>query len=338
MAVPQNNTLFVTTLQLVRPRLTDNIFRANGVLAYMLANGRVMVSRGGRYIQETLMYATNQTVQAYRGYDRLNVAPTEELTDAQYNYRLYAVSMGISGEEQLLNSGQAAKFNMLDAKIRVAEKSIRQVLNDEITGNGSSKDLNKQILGLDEFYDDTTSWSTIGGINSNTYSFWRNQLAYNGDGTGTGTSSSPYQVAAASTTQLTKALNRVYHNCAKGTPDQPDVILTDQTTYERYENDAVDKLRLTNVSMANMGFENIMFKNATMMWSDTLSDKGTGFSPVYFINTDYLSFTLHPDRNFKMSGFRSPIDQDAEIAQILFAGQMTCSNRRRLGIIWNQYL
>lgn len=352
MAVPQTDSIEATTLQLVRPRLVDNVFKANNTLAWFLMRGRVKTASGGRYISEPIIYGVNSTTKMYRGYDRLTIAPTEEITDAQFSWRLGAISILMSGEEGLLNSGPEAKFNLLNAKIKVAELSLRQFFDEKIHGPTSGKDLNVDFLGLDEMFDDTTSWSTLGGINGNTYSFWRNQLGPKGDGTTgwglaggseTGTiatpGTTPITIVNSDKTLLTALLNRMYHLCSKGSPDMPDLILTSQYWYEKYENDALDKLRLYDTDLAQLGFENIKFKGARIMWNENMSLisaglSGTETAPIYFINSDYLSFTIHSQRNFKMSAFMSPYDQDAKVAQMLWAGNMTVNNRRRLGVTW----
>ena len=153
MAVP-TTSLQTTTLRLIRRRMADNIFKANPTLAFFLMKNRVKTAPGGRFIAEPLMYATNSTVQAYRGYDRLNVAPSEELTEAQFNWRQAAVSVSISGEEELINDGPEAVFNLIRAKIKVAELSQKQFLDEKIHADVSGKDTSKDILGIDEIIDD----------------------------------------------------------------------------------------------------------------------------------------------------------------------------------------
>lgn len=343
MAVP-TTSLQTTTLRLIRRRMADNIFKANPTAAFFLMKNRVKTAPGGRFIAEPLMYATNSTVQAYRGYDRLNVAPTEELTEAQYNWRQAAVSISISGEEELINDGPEAVFSLIRAKIKVAELSEKQFLDEKMHASVASKNTLVDILGLDEFCDDTTSWSTVGAIDSNVETWWRNQLGPAGDGsavlpssgTGVGIITDPVHITAATQFDVfIELMNRMYHNCSKNITT-PDLILTSQGGFEYYERAAHDKRRITSNEMANLGFDNVMFKGATMMYNENIKTGGTGADThvMYFLNTEFLSFTLHRKRNFVISEFVSPWDQDARVAQILFAGNMTCNNRRFQGVTW----
>jgi len=336
MAVSET-TLTTTTLQLVRKRMADNIFKANPLAAWLLMKGRVKTESGGKRIDEPLMYATNSTVQAYKGYDRLNVFPTEELTLAQYGWRQAAASISLSGLEELQNSGEAAVFNMLKAKIKVAEMSLQQWLAEKLLANATTKDPIRDFLGLDELIEDLAgaTQGTVGGIDRVIETWWRNYYADKSAGT-----------LGASTSLLTKYLGETYLAVSKGLT-QPDLILTDQFMFQRYEDDNRAYLRLMDTKLMEVGFTNMKFKGATMMWDENIQSgtnitggagtPGTSAAGVdhlfYFINSEYIGVTLHARRNFVMTPFVTPYDQDAQVAQILLAGNSTLCNSRFQGVI-----
>lgn len=336
MAVTENN-LSTTTLQLIRKRMADNIFKANPLAAWLLMNGRVKTESGGKRIDEPLMYATNGTVQAYKGYDRLNVFPTEELTNAQFAWRQAAASISLSGLEDLQNSGEQAVFNLLKTKIKIAEMSLRQWFAEKTLANTTTKDTTRDILGLDELIEDVAggSQSVVGGIDKSVETWWRNYYSDKSAGT-----------LGASTTLLTKYLGETYLQVTRGLT-QPDLILTDSVLYQRFEDDNRGYLRLMDTKLMEVGFTNQKFKGATMMWDENIQSgtniTGGAGTPgtsaagndhlVYFINSEYLSMTLHARRNFVMTPFVTPYDQDAQVAQILVAGNMTTCNNRFQGVI-----
>lgn len=325
MALPFD-TITATTLQLIRRRLADNIFKANNFAAWMLMRGRVQLASGGKFIQEPLMYATNNTVKPYRGYEKLNVAPTDELTAAQFAWRQLAVSIGISGLEELENDGPQAVFNVLRAKIENAEMSLKQHFGEKLLAATATKDITRDFLGLDELIEDETpaNQSTLGGIDRQTEQWWANKYI-----------EKDVSMGSSSTTILYEHMTNAYHQIKVNHPVAVDLILTEQDIYERYENDARDKLRLTDNRLADMGFENIKFKGATMMWSEDIKVPSVGAdrSLIYFISTEFLRIMLHRRRNFVMSNFVSPYDQDARVAQILVAGQTTINNSRFQGVL-----
>jgi len=330
MALPFDS-ITATTLQLVRRRLADNIFKASNFAAWLLARGRVQMVSGGKYLQEPLMYATNGTVKAYAGYERLNVAPTDELTAAQYSYRQAAVSIGISGLEELENDGPEAIFKMLKAKITNAEMSLKQWFDEKLLAETSTKDLTRDFLGIDEIVEDmvATSQSTVGGIDRSVETWWANQfIDASAGGTAPGASA-----LGSDTTLLTEFLTHSYHTIKKNHPVACDLILMDQAMYERYENDTREKLRLHDTSLAELGFENQKFKGATMMWNENIAAPASTEHNIYFLSTEFLRLCLHRKRNFVMGNFVSPYDQDAKVSQILVAGQLTCNNSRFQGVL-----
>lgn len=322
MVLPFDN-ITSTTLQLIRKRLADNVFKANPTAAWFLMRGRVQLESGGKFIQEPLMYATNGTTQSYRGYDRLNVAPTEELTSAQYSWRQMAASVSISGLEELENDGAQAVFNLLRAKVQVAELSLRQWFDEKLHASTATKDLTRDFLGLDEIIEDGSTFGTLGGIDRNAETWWRNKQK--------GTSASPFAVSSGSASALNNAMTNLYYEVTKG-QTQPDLILTSQEIFERYENDNRDKQRLTDNRLIDVGFMNIKFKNATMMWNENIQGTATTAQYMYMINSEFMRIVLHRKRNFIHSPFQSPYDQDAKVMQILAAGNMTCNNSRYQGV------
>lgn len=309
-----------TTMQIMRKQLADAIFKANPTAYWLLRSGRVRMESGGKFIQTPLMYAKNTTIKSYRGYDILNVNPSEEITAARYQWRQAAGSVVISGLEELENAGEAALLSILKTKLRVLEMSFREWLNEKLHAATSAKDTARDILGLAEIIENTAeaSQGTLGGISKTTYSWWRNRRS--------AISTATY---AYTDRPLTKGLIQFVNNCSKGLTS-PDLLITDQTTYEDYEKENMEFLRYMpqDQNMLNIGFQNQKFKGITMMW-----DEAATADLVYALNTEFLEFVIHRARNFVMTPFVKPHNQDARTAQMLFAGNLTCSNCRFQGVL-----
>ena len=74
--------------------------------------------------------------------------------------------------------------------------------------------------------------------------------------------------------------------------------------------------------------------------ADVVLDGGVGGLarpiPCSSLNTDYIFFRPHADRNFSVLGDdRYATNQDAMVKLIGFAGNMTVSNRRLQGVLTN---
>lgn len=323
MALNYDN-LSTTTLQLVRKRMADAIFKANPTLAYLLMRGRVRTASGGKWIEEPLEYAKNTNVQAYQGYEKLNVAPTEEFTMAKYSWRQWAIAIAISGLEELMNAGPEAVFSLLRLKIKNAERSLKEWMDEKIHAATTTKDLSRDFLGLDELIESSATQSSLGGIDRNANAWWKVKQQ--------GNYSSPITGLAASATALTDSLITLYNDVSKGIT-QPDLAISTQELYEKYEKDNRALLQLRDTKLGDLGFQNLKFKGLTWMWNENCKkDSATAKNHLYMINTEFLSFVLHTRRNFAMSQFVSPYDQDARVAQILCAGNATLSNGRHQGV------
>lgn len=315
------DNLATTTLFRTRRKFADAIFKASKIAFYLLAKGRVETAPGGLSIRCPLMYATNETIKSYSGYDRLDVFPTEEFTAAAYNWKLFAGTISISGEEEMKNSGPEATMRLLQGKIKVANKSMKQKMNTYCVQTQANRQP-KDFLSLDNLIEDVAgaSQSVIGGIDRATYSFWRNKYK-------TGSLSSV-------TTNFRTFLN----DCSEGI-ESPDLIICNQETYEAYEDQNQGKLRLQDTGLLQVGFDNQRYKGATMMWDTSMSDttirdSATNAHKVaYFICTDDVSLIMHRQRQFVMTPFKRPHDQDARTATVLVMGNLTITNSRHCGAL-----
>ena len=303
MANSNFDALLTTTLANYRDQLTDNIFTARP-LTYMLnEKGRIRMLNGGTKIVEPLVYATNDTIGSYSGYDTISLTPQTGISAAEYDWKQYAGSISISGIEEAKNNGEQEIINLLEAKIMQAEESMREGFNTMFYGDGtgnSSKDWN----GLGNLVE---SGNTVGNINSTTYSYWAS-----------------YEENTSAALTLAQ-MNTAYNTISVGN-DHPDVVLTSQTLYEKYEALLQPNLRYTDTKTADAGFQNLLFKAAPVMY-DVHCTAGV----FYMLNTKYLTLVGHSGKWFSQTAFVSPEDVDARYALIMCYGNLTVRNRAKQG-------
>lgn len=326
------DTVASTSLHSVRPRLADNIFRANPLVFWLLSNGRVQLESGGKWIEEPLEYATNPTLKSYTGWEELNVAATDEVTAARYGWRQFAGAVAYSGLEDIINAGEAQVLNSLKIKIRNLERSARQWLNEKLHALDANKDLNKDFLGLPQLIPDNdgaamSPWNTVGGINRANETWWQTQYHFDGSSSGYGSKANPRE-----------GFDRLLYLTSKGIT-KPDLLLMDWVTFHQYEEEAWAKgvLQLTDTRLLDVGFMNFRYKGVTMMWDeeiDTARASSTHKQITYAINTEFMRVVLHRRRNFMMTPFVRPYNQDGRVAQMLTAGNLTLNNSRFQGC-WN---
>ena len=108
--------------------------------------------------------------------------------------------------------------------------------------------------------------------------------------------------------------------------DHPDVVLTTQTLYEKYEALLQPNLRYTDTKTADAGFQNLLFKASPVMY-----DVSCTAGVVYFLNTKYLTLVGHSGKWFQQTDFVRPENLDARYALIMCYGNLTCRNRKKQG-------
>lgn len=327
MAIPNSTMteLVTTTLRNRTGQLADNVSLNNALLNRLKKKGNVKTVSGGRTIVQELEYAENGTFKRYAGYESLNISPSDVFTAAEFNYAQAAVAVSISGLEMLQNSGKEAIINLLGSRIKNAEKTLANNIAADCYSDGSA-DGSRQIGGLQLLVDTTPTTGTVGGIDSSASiaTFWRN-IAYDGGATATSTNIQSYMNATA--LQL-----------VRGT-DKTDLIVMDSNYYSKYLASLQTIQRITDTEMAGAGFTSLKYYGAGNA-ADVVLDGGVGgacpASTAYFLNTDYIFFRPHSDRNFVPIGDdRFATNQDAMVKLIGFAGNMTVSNRRLQGVMQN---
>lgn len=327
MAIPNSTMteIVTTTLRNRTGQLADNVSLNNALLMRLKKKGKVKPVSGGRTIVQELEYAENGTFKRYSGYETLNIAPSDVFTAAEFNYAQAAVAVSISGLEMLQNSGKEAIIDLLGSRIKNAEKTLVNNIAADCYSDGTA-DGGRQIGGLQLLVDTTPTTGTVGGIDASTTigTFWRN-IAYDGGSTATSTNIQSYMNATA--LQL-----------VRGT-DKTDLIVMDSNYYGKYLASLQAIQRITSTEMAGAGFTSLMYYGNGGA-ADVVLDGGVGgacpASTAYFLNTDYIYFRPHSDRNFVPIGDdRFAVNQDAMVKLIGFAGNMTVSNRRLQGVMQN---
>jgi hypothetical protein len=270
------------------------------------------------------MYGQNSTVGSYAGWDLLDVTPQEGITAAEYAWKFIAGTVTISGEEEFKNSGSKTRiFNLLEAKIRQLELSMQLQMNIQLFSDGSGNG-GKDITGLAAAVEDGTGWASYGGIDSavTANSWWRNAFI---DFDGAYTS---WITGIGKTVQGLQAMRLMYNTCSLGN-STPTLIITTQPWYEQYEGDIEGgKLRVTNLALADAGFQNLEFKGTPMIFDEDLEANN-----MLFLNSEFMKFVIGKGRNFVNTPFVKPQNQDAKVSQVLFAGQLTLSKRDQHGRI-----
>ena len=268
--------------------------------------------------------STNNT-SSYSGFETLNISPNSPISAAQYSIAQYASAVTISGLEMLQNSGKEAIIDLLEGRIKVAEAQLANRINLDLYGNGTGNG-GKNLTGLAAAVADAPSSGTYGGINRATWSFWQNQ-AFSGVTNGG---------AAVSAANIQSYMTQLAIKLVRGT-DKADLIVADNNYYNLYVNSLQAIQRVTDPEMAGSGFASLKFYGGGTS-ADVVLGGGIGAQEpanhMYFLNTDYIFFRPHKDRNFvPIGGERQSVNQDAIVKLIGWAGNLTTSGAQFNGVL-----
>jgi len=322
--------IIATTIQQRSGKLADNVMNNDAGLYTLKEKGNVRPFGGGNVILEELMYndtATN-TTNSYSGYETINVGANSPISAAQFPIAQYASSVVISGLEILQNSSKEAIIDLMEGRVKVAEAQLQNRLAADLYGNGTGNG-GKNLTGFGAALPVLPTSGTYGGIDRNTWSFWRNQYyrAVTDGG------------AATTAANIQQYMTTVALRCVRG-KNMVDTIIADGTYYALYVNSLQAIQRVTDSKMAGAGFSNLMFYGGGTsakvvldggIGSSTYSnDENTAYTGnaagMWGLNTDFIFFRPHRDRNFvAIGGERQAVNQDAVVKLIGFAGNLTSS-------------
>jgi len=317
MATPSTTfTEMVTTTLRNHPRtITDNVSDHNALYNRLSKRGKISTLSGGYEIVRPLDYAENATYQRYSGYDTLNVAASDVLTSAKYDWVQAAVNVTASGRELRMNNGREALIRLTEARLTNATRTAANNMSVDLYSDGA---LANQMGGLAHVIQ-TNGQGTVGGINSATWSFWRNQFR---EASGTN---------AVTTANIRQEMNQLWLSCVRG-GDKPDLIVMSHDFFSTFEASLQDLQRYAAADTGAVGFSMLKYKSADVMF-DSNANFTTTAERMYFLNTNYLELVVHSDANWSQDSEKMSVNQDAVVIPIYWMGNLTCSNRSLQGIL-----
>jgi hypothetical protein len=321
-ANPAISDVVATTIQSRTGIVADNVTKNNAILLKLREQGNVKPFSGGNVILQELSFQENSNVGWYSGYQALPIGASDVISAAQFDIKQAACPVTMSGLEMLQNSSKEQIIDLMEARIKVAESSMANLIAAGLYSDGTGAG-GKQITGLGAAVVASPSTGSYGGISRVDWTFWRNQTW---DATTDGG-------AATTAANIQTYFNNLYAKCCRGN-DHIDLIMVDNQYWAFYMASLQAIQRFTESRMAKLGFPSVMY-----MQADVVLDGGIGgYAPTktaYFLNTKYLFFRPHRDRNFVPldPSKRYSVNQDAVVQLLAWAGNLCASGLQFQGIM-----
>jgi hypothetical protein len=325
--MPSPNAVFTelvtTTFRNHRKELADNVSRNNALLTYLKRKKKFRTEDGGLTITTPLEYAENSTYQRYSGFDVLNVAQSDVMTAAEFQWRQIAVNVVASGRELRINKGSSRIINLAKSRLKNAMNTYRNQFSADMYSDGT---LANQVNGIQALIADNGT-GTVGGIDAGTWAFWRNAVQ---------SAAAPLQGGGAivpGPTTIESLMLPLYLDLVRGN-DMVDLIVASNDYFSFYEQSQTSLKRYTgdgsSAGSAAGGFISLKYKTADVIFD---GNSGIPQSRMYFCNTDYIEVVSHPDADMTVQDETKPYNQDAVVIPILWMGNLVITNRRLQGVL-----
>jgi hypothetical protein len=318
MASPNSTftELVTSTFRKVRKDVKDNLSNRNALLKHIYKKGNYRTEDGGLTIVTPLDYAANGTYQRYSDWDNLNIAASDVISAAEYQWKQIAINILASGREKRINSGESKIFSLAKAKMKNAIRTFNNGFSFDLYSDGTAAN---QIGGLQSLVSDLGT-GTVGGINSSNFAFWLNTVF----------DCSDQSVTASSTTIENSMLLPTWLSVDRGPDDCPDLIVMDNVYYQYFESSQTSIKRYVDSSNADAGLVSLKYKGADVYFD---GNSGIPASHAYLLNTNYFDLVVHKDADLEVIDGQRPINQDGEVIPILWMGNLTLSNRKLQAVI-----
>lgn len=324
MAVPNTSFDQITAItnDVFLPQLPDLVFDASPLMKMLHKGGTN--PQGGAAIRQPVMYQFSQD-GAYTDYEKGNTSAEDQITAAEFPWKLYRQRVVISEPELHRNDGPEAVFKLLKAKMTGAATAIRDALSTDMYVTTYGDDA-KQINSLDNVLGDGTYPSTptiSGGIDKATHTFWQGTNSDFGDTLLLGTVAS----------MLT-----AWYAVIDGS-HTPKIIASHPTALAEHQNEqgvASTGERFVNTQALDSGFTTFTFQGRPWVTDRHITTTGRAAAAgvLYMLDTDYIDFVSHKNRNFTFRKFQQPDDQDVNIGWIHWMGNLTASDPSRSCIMY----
>lgn len=318
MASPNSTftEMVTTTLRNHPTEIADNVSNHNALFRRLRDKGQIKMLSGGYEIVRNLDYAENATYQRYSGYDTLNIAASDVLSAAKFDWVQAAVHVTASGRELRQNSGKEAMVNLVNARTTNARRTAANNMSVDLYSTGA---LSNQMGGLGHVVT-SDGTGTVGGIPSSTFTFWQNNF-HEFSGT-------------PSATTIKLQMQTMWLELVRG-GDRPDLIVSSHDFYTFFWDSLTDLQRYASSDQAVVGFNSLKFVDADVIF-DSNTNFGTTAQVMYFLNTDFLEICAHREANWSTLDEKMSVNQDAEVIPIIWMGNLCVSNRSLQGKLINE--
>jgi hypothetical protein len=313
------DTLTALSRRHIMPMIVDNVYNSNPIF-FRLYKANKRIIQGGTQIEVPLMYRRFTAGGPYQGYDTLTVAPEDTVKNGAWDWKQQYVTVAVDGLTLIKTDSPESVANYLKFYFAQAEMEMAENLATGLWSDGTNP---KDIDGLEAAVDDGGIATDYAGLSRATNTFLNSQ----DDST--------------TATLTATALQSLFGNVAEG-GRHPTVIASRQEQYNRFwalnalNQDFPSQPAGSDVQLASAGFTNQLFNGVPWIVDSHVFDgPNANNSAIVMLNEDYLYMAVSPRADFYLTPFQEPVNQDAMVAKMLWAGNLIVPNTQRQGKMSN---
>jgi hypothetical protein len=209
----------------------------------------------------------------------------------------------ITRDEERQNSGIAHKIiDLVGTKIKLSERAIADRMDQALSTPVSEAN---NLIDLETL----VNTGALGTLNGSTDTFWQSTVTTSG---------------AFATQGLTDMTTAFYAVSSAENEENPSILLTNKTVYQKFEQTRLPLERISNSMSANAGFTNLTFKGKPLTYGNYI---GTGL--LFGLNMNYIYLAVDSETDMVTTSFITPTNQTVKVAFIIWRGNLITNNRRR---------
>ncbi len=329
---------FVNTWYEIRADVIDNVLNATIFTAALKNFGCFDTQVGSNIVTDTVGYGKKKTQRFDRG--AVMSQEVKELdTMAQWYWRYFAVDVNRSLVDDSKNAGKFQIKSYVARRLEAARNALVEdfeamllqwgayyAASTHLQPNGlydicanATAEAAVTTDGVAGSASDSKASGTSNGEINRTNPWWKNWTMADG---ADASSAAQDVLFNAGPTNEPYALNlipdmRHMFNKIRANQEAPNFILTDQSIYEAYEDEAQDKQTIVQSAFTKMavdlGFDAFTYKGATMSYTAKLS----GTLHLFMLNLNHVKMTYNPNLWFDMGAWKDVANQFERVAYIV---------------------
>lgn len=315
------DTLYASAWVARRREVYDNVFKKAVLWAWLTADANMRGEGPSLHIEEQLMYQKNTTFKSLGVGGTVSITPTDPITLSKWPWKRVAGSIIRYAAQENRASGARGIGNLVEKNLKNGEQSFIDELNAQAWGDGTGNSGN-DIDGLDEIIATAPTTGTVGGIDSSTQTWWRNQYKD--------------MSSLSFATYGIKWMRNMVNSC-EDNGIELDLIITSQDLHELYEAEIgqiqqVIPMEKSRNKIADLGFRALYYKEIPVFFDKNIPNTNR----MYFINASFMHVVYLTSEWFDLTSWKEiPNQVKDKVAQLVSTLNITCSNRRRQGVMFN---